>query len=102
MVFSLSAEHSGFVFALFRGKFEVTGELTHTCDELEAHFPLEIFVKVYEASKQMPEVLKLEALALSPLLPKIFKMKPPDAKDIGLCFISSHQRYSHHLSFHLH
>ena len=102
MVLSLSAEHSGFVSAFFRGKFEVTGELTHTCDELEAHFPLEISIKVYEASKQMPEVLKLEALPLSHLLPKKFKMDPPDAHDIGLCFISSHQRYTHHRSFHLH
>ncbi|KAM0836720.1 hypothetical protein ACQ4PT_062123 [Festuca glaucescens] len=78
--------------ACWKGKFEVTGELKHTCDELEAHFPHEIFIKVYEASKQMPEVLKLEALPLSHLLPKKFKMEPPDAHDIGLCFISSHQR----------
>ncbi|XP_047083831.1 uncharacterized protein LOC124694955 [Lolium rigidum] len=78
--------------ACWKGKFEVTGELTHTCDELEAHFPHEIFIKVYEASKQMPEVLKLEALPLSHLLPKKFKMEPPDAHDIGLCFISSHER----------
>ena len=86
----------------FRGKFEVTGELTHTCDELEAHFPREICTKVIEASKQMPEVLKLEALPLSHLLPKKFKMAPPDAHDIGLRFISSHQRYIHDPSFHLH
>ncbi|CAM0871958.1 unnamed protein product [Alopecurus aequalis] len=80
--------------ACWKGKFEVTGELTHTCDELEAHFPLdEIFVKVYEASKQMSEVLKLEALPLSHLLPKKFKMQPPNVlHDIGLCFISTHQR----------
>uniref|UniRef100_A0ACD5X0Z1 Uncharacterized protein n=1 Tax=Avena sativa TaxID=4498 RepID=A0ACD5X0Z1_AVESA len=78
--------------ACWKGKFEVTGELTHTCDEIEAHFPLEIFINVYQASKQMPEVLKLEALPLSYLLPKKFKMEPPDAQDIGLCFISSHQR----------
>uniref|UniRef100_A0ACD5XHY0 Uncharacterized protein n=1 Tax=Avena sativa TaxID=4498 RepID=A0ACD5XHY0_AVESA len=73
-------------------KFEVTGELTHTCDEIEVHFPLEVSFKVHLASKQMPEVLKLEALPLSDLLPKKFKMEPPDVQDIGLFFISSHQR----------
>ena len=102
MVYSISAEHSGSLFAFFRGKFEITGELTHTCDGLEAYFPCEISSKVYEASKQMPEILKLEALPLSGLLPKKFKMEPPLAQDIGLCFISSCQRYTHHLSFHLH
>lgn len=78
--------------ACWKGKFEVIGELTRNCDGLEAHFPFEIFVKVYEASKQMPEILKLEALPLSRLWPKMFKMKPPDGQDIGLCFISSLQR----------
>lgn len=76
----------------WKGKFEVIGELTHTCDGIEAHFPREIFIKVYEATKQMPEILKLEALPLSCVLPKIFKMEPPDGQDIGLCFISSLQR----------
>ncbi|XP_044982447.1 uncharacterized protein LOC123449324 isoform X2 [Hordeum vulgare subsp. vulgare] len=76
----------------WKGKFEITGELTHTCDGLEAYFPREISSKVYEASKQMPEILKLEALPLSCLLPKRFKMEPPCAQDIGLCFISSCQR----------
>ncbi|XBI70243.1 hypothetical protein VPH35_064778 [Triticum aestivum] len=78
--------------ACWKGKFEITGELTHTCDGLEAYFPCEISSKVYEASKQMPEILKLEALPLSGLLPKKFKMEPPLAQDIGLCFISSCQR----------
>ncbi|XP_037425833.1 titin-like isoform X2 [Triticum dicoccoides] len=78
--------------ACWKGKFEITGELTHTCDGLEAYFPCEISSKVYEASKQMPEILKLEALPLSGLLPKKFKMEPPCAQDIGLCFISSCQR----------
>ncbi|KAM3230158.1 hypothetical protein ACQJBY_060761 [Aegilops geniculata] len=78
--------------ACWKGKFEITGELTHTCDGLEAYFPCEISSKVYEASKQMPEILKLEALPLSGLLPKKFKMEPPRAQDIGLCFISSCQR----------
>uniref|UniRef100_J3LLD4 AIPP2-like SPOC-like domain-containing protein n=1 Tax=Oryza brachyantha TaxID=4533 RepID=J3LLD4_ORYBR len=78
--------------ACWKGKFEVTGELTHICDGLEAHFPFEISVKVYEASKLMPEVLKLEAIPLSHLWPKTFKMKPPEGQDIGLCFISSPQR----------
>lgn len=102
MFYPLSAEHSGSLFAFFRGKFEIIGELTHTCDGLEAYFPRESPSKVYEASKQMPEILKLEAIPLSCLLPKRFKMEPPCAQDIGLCFISSCQRYTHHLSFHLH
>ncbi|BAF11278.1 uncharacterized protein [Oryza sativa Japonica Group] len=78
--------------ACWKGKFEVTGELTHICDGLEAHFPFEISAQVYEASKQMPEILKLEARPLSHLWPKTFKMKPPEGQDIGLCFISSLQR----------
>ncbi|XBH57419.1 hypothetical protein VPH35_079028 [Triticum aestivum] len=86
--------------ACWKGKFEITGELTHTCDGLEAYFPCEISSKVYEASKQMPEILKLEALPLSGLLPKKFKMEPPRVQDIGLCFISSCQR-SNRDSYHL-
>uniref|UniRef100_A0A0E0KAH2 AIPP2-like SPOC-like domain-containing protein n=1 Tax=Oryza punctata TaxID=4537 RepID=A0A0E0KAH2_ORYPU len=78
--------------ACWKGKFEVTGELTHICDGLEAHFPFEISAQVYEASKLMPEILKLEARSLSHLWPKTFKMKPPEGQDIGLCFISSLQR----------
>ncbi|XP_062210343.1 uncharacterized protein LOC133911898 isoform X2 [Phragmites australis] len=78
--------------ARWKGNFHVTGELRHTCDGLEAHFPFEIDVRVYEASKQMPKNLNLEALPLSQLWPKKFKMKPPDGPDIGLWFISSHKR----------
>ncbi|KAG8074028.1 hypothetical protein GUJ93_ZPchr0006g42384 [Zizania palustris] len=78
--------------ACWKGKFEVTGVATHTCDGLEAYFPFEISVRVYETSKWMPEILKLEAIPLSQLWPKAFKMKPPDGQDIGLCFISSLQR----------
>uniref|UniRef100_A0A0D9VR65 AIPP2-like SPOC-like domain-containing protein n=1 Tax=Leersia perrieri TaxID=77586 RepID=A0A0D9VR65_9ORYZ len=78
--------------ACWKGKFEVAGELTHICDGLEAHFPFEISVQVYEASKLMPETLKLKARPLSRLWPEAFKMKPPDGQDIGLCFISSSQR----------
>ncbi|CAD6272932.1 unnamed protein product [Miscanthus lutarioriparius] len=76
----------------FRGKFHVTGELTHTCDGLEAHCPAVMDCRAYEASKQMPEILNLEAVPLSQLWPKKFKMKPPDDQDIRLWFISSHQR----------
>ena len=68
-------------------------ELTHICDGLEAHFPFEISAQVYEPSKLMAEILKLQARSLSHLWPKTFKMKPPEGQDIGLCFISSLQRY---------
>nr|TKV97455.1 hypothetical protein SEVIR_9G495700v2 [Setaria viridis] len=78
--------------ALWKGNFHVTGELIHTCDGLEAHFPLEVCVRVYEASKNMPEILNLEAIPLSQLWPKQFKMEPPDGGDIGLWFVSSHER----------
>jgi hypothetical protein len=71
----------------------VTGELTHTCYELEAHCPAVMDCRAYEASKQMPEILNLEAVPLSQLWPKKFKMEPPDDQDIRLWFISSHQRY---------
>ncbi|TVU47937.1 hypothetical protein EJB05_07555 [Eragrostis curvula] len=78
--------------APWKGNFHVTGELKHICDGLEAQFPFQIFLRVYEASKKMPETLNLEAVALSQLWPKKFQMKPPDGHDIGLCFMSSHQR----------
>jgi hypothetical protein len=77
----------------FRVKFHVTGELEHICDGIEAQSPFKIFFRVYEASKKMPQLLKLEAAALSQQWPKKFSMKPPDGEDIELCFISSHQRY---------
>ncbi|KAK3147994.1 hypothetical protein QOZ80_3BG0289290 [Eleusine coracana subsp. coracana] len=86
--------------APWKGNFHVTGDLKHICDGIEAQFPFQIFVRVYEASKQMPEILKLEAVALSQLWPKKFKMKPPDEQDIGLCFVSIHQR-SHRSFDHL-
>ncbi|XP_066383872.1 uncharacterized protein [Miscanthus floridulus] len=78
--------------ACWKGNFHVTGGLIHTCDGIEAHFPLEISVGVYESSNQMPEILNLEAVPLSQLWPKKFKMVPPDSKDIGLWFVSSHER----------
>ncbi|OQU77402.1 hypothetical protein SORBI_3009G042600 [Sorghum bicolor] len=78
--------------ARWMGKFHVTGELTHTCYELEAHCPAVMDCRAYEASKQMPEILNLEAVPLSQLWPKKFKMEPPDDQDIRLWFISSHQR----------
>ncbi|ONL95014.1 uncharacterized protein [Zea mays] len=78
--------------ACWKGNFHVTGGLIHTCDGLEAHFPLEISVRVYEASNQMPEILNLEAVPISQLWPKKFKMVPPDIEDIGLWFLSSRQR----------
>ncbi|CAN6290232.1 unnamed protein product [Urochloa humidicola] len=40
----------------------------------------------------MPETLNLEAVSLSQLWPKKFKMEPPDSRDIGLWFVSSHGR----------
>ncbi|OQU93006.1 hypothetical protein SORBI_3001G457400 [Sorghum bicolor] len=78
--------------ACWKGNFHVTEGLIHTCDGIEAHFPLEISVGVYKASNQMPEILNLEAVPLSQLWPKKFKMVPPDSEDIGLWFMSSHQR----------
>ncbi|KAL6649477.1 hypothetical protein ACP70R_013701 [Stipagrostis hirtigluma subsp. patula] len=75
----------------WKGNFHVTGELRHTCDGLEARFPFEVFFRIYEVSKQMPKNLKLEAVPLPQLWPKMFKIKPPDGQDIGLSFISSHQ-----------
>ncbi|KAL6867374.1 hypothetical protein ACP4OV_015398 [Aristida adscensionis] len=78
--------------AHWKGNFHVTGELRHICDGIAAHFPFEISIKVYEASKQMPEILKLEAVPLTQVWPKIFKIKPPEGQDIGLYFTSSHQR----------
>jgi hypothetical protein len=51
-----------------------------------------VCVKVYEASKNMPETLNLEAIPLSQLWPKQFKIEPPDGGDIGLWFSSSHDR----------
>ncbi|CAD6334646.1 unnamed protein product [Miscanthus lutarioriparius] len=78
--------------ARWMGKFHVSGELTHTCDGLEAHCPAVMDCRAYEASKQMPEILNLEAVPLDQLWPKKFRMKPPDDQDIRLWFISSHQR----------
>ncbi|XP_039828041.1 uncharacterized protein LOC120689720 isoform X3 [Panicum virgatum] len=40
----------------------------------------------------MPEILNLEAVPLSQLWPKKFKIVPPDGGDIGLLFVSCHQR----------
>ncbi|KAF8730535.1 hypothetical protein HU200_016951 [Digitaria exilis] len=83
----------------WKGIFHVTGELIHTLDGLEVHFPFQTDVKAYEASKHMPENLNLEALPLSQLWPKKFKMEPPDSQDIGLWFVSSqkrpHRSFSH-------
>ncbi|CAL4929783.1 unnamed protein product [Urochloa decumbens] len=76
----------------WKGNFRVTGELFHTCDGLEAHLAPEIYSKAYDASKHMPETLNLEAVPLSQLWPKKFKMEPPDSGDIGLWFVSSHER----------
>ncbi|CAN6301791.1 unnamed protein product [Urochloa humidicola] len=84
----------------WKGNFHVTGELFHTCDGLEAHLAYEIYFRVYEASKHMPETLNLEAVPLSQLWPKKFKMEPPDGGDIGLWFVSRHERPNkslHHL-----
>ncbi|WVZ55974.1 hypothetical protein U9M48_006567 [Paspalum notatum var. saurae] len=78
--------------APWKGNFHVTGELVHTCGGLEAHYPFEIYVKAYEASEQMPENLNLEAVPLSQLWPKKFRMAPPDGQDLGLWFVSSHHR----------
>ncbi|XP_039779314.1 uncharacterized protein LOC120646873 isoform X3 [Panicum virgatum] len=72
--------------------FHVTAQLIHTCDGLEAHLPFHINVRVYEASRHMPEILNLEAVPLYQLWPKKFKIVPPDGEDIGLLFVSSHQR----------
>ncbi|PUZ42198.1 hypothetical protein GQ55_9G565400 [Panicum hallii var. hallii] len=72
--------------------FHVTGQLIHTCDGLEARLPCHICVRVYEASRHMPEILNLEAVPLSQLWPKKFKIAPPVGGDIGLMFLSSHQR----------
>jgi hypothetical protein len=40
----------------------------------------------------MPEILNLEAVPLSQLWPKKFKIAPPVGGDIGLMFLSRHQR----------
>jgi hypothetical protein len=53
---------------------------------------LEVGVRVYEASKNMPEILNLEAIPLSQMWPKKIQDGTPGRGDIGLWFVSSHGR----------
>ncbi|XP_072980155.1 uncharacterized protein [Typha angustifolia] len=77
----------------WKGTFEFVDVVNQIFDGIQAHFPRQVLPKVYEASKQLPQKLKLEIVPRHDSWPKIFKLDPPDYADIGIYFSCALARY---------
>lgn len=62
--------------------------VSHVYTQIQAHFPAQISIKVYDITKRFPEKLDFKVLPRKDVWPKAFQLDPPIDKDIGLFFFS--------------